>query len=331
MNVITKNPPVQSDLEARIVRVSRPCREHVSVEVLAPAFPEVAAGQFAQLLCRDSRAFAPRELSWRDGERPLLDVANWEARSAYLRRPFSIADFWCDRDGAAHLLFISRNIGVGTAWLDGLRAGDLLNLTGPLGRGFRVPAGDWPLLLVGGGVGIPPLLLLARQLSDAGRRDVTLIFGAMSRELFPVGLRGEPARDGVAADCLQLPGRARYPAIVTTDDGTLGLRGRVTDALALWHAERARSGASRAQPAGPAAHVLACGPEGMLAALARQTRALGLGCQLCIERQMGCGLGTCLSCVVRVRDAARPAGWRWALSCSEGPVFDRDALYEYGA
>jgi dihydroorotate dehydrogenase electron transfer subunit len=64
----------------------------------------------------------------------------------------------------------------------------------------------------------------------------------------------------------------------------------------------------------------------MLRAVAGLTRELKLDCQLCIERQMGCGLGACLSCIVRVHDTSKSQGWRWALACEEGPVFDRDQL-----
>jgi dihydroorotate dehydrogenase electron transfer subunit len=67
----------------------------------------------------------------------------------------------------------------------------------------------------------------------------------------------------------------------------------------------------------------------MLRAVARLTAQLGLQCQLCVERNMGCGIGACLSCVVRVRDAQREAGWRWALACVDGPVFPRDELLDY--
>jgi dihydroorotate dehydrogenase electron transfer subunit len=67
----------------------------------------------------------------------------------------------------------------------------------------------------------------------------------------------------------------------------------------------------------------------MLKAVAQLTRELGLPCQLCVERNMGCGVGTCLSCVVRRRDARRPEGWSWALACTDGPVFERDELLDY--
>lgn len=318
----TDQPPRRcAAASASVVQVARPCREHVRIECAVRDFAEPLPGQFAQLLCRDPDPAEPRELTWSDNAPSLLSGADWRECSAYLRRPFSIADAWRDRDGLAHLVFISRAVGVGTGWLDRLRPGDTLNLTGPLGRGFDLPALPRPLLLVGGGVGIPPLLLLSRRLAQMAWRDVVAIFGAASADLLPVPLLAEPDGRGAATRCIELPGGAAFPAIVTTDDGTLGLRGRVTDALRAW--------VETAGEAAGGAVVMACGPEGMLAALSRQTRELGLACQLCIERQMGCGLGTCLSCVVRVRDASRPAGWRWALSCTEGPVFERDALYDY--
>lgn len=211
---------------------------------------------------------------------------------------------------------ISRNVGIGTHWLDTIQEGSTLNLTGPLGRGFRLPDADRPVLLVGGGVGIPPLLYTARCLHESGHRNVRIIFGAMSEDLFPVPMTDEPAPDGSARPCLLLPGGARYEAVVTTDDGSAGMRGRVTDAM------------RRLKPS-EVPLVLACGPDAMLRAVADLTRSLDWPAQLCIERNMGCGIGTCLSCVVRHVDNERPEGWRWALACTDGPVFARDDLVEY--
>jgi dihydroorotate dehydrogenase electron transfer subunit len=117
-----------------------------------------------------------------------------------------------------------------------------------------------------------------------------------------------------------MAGRVRYPLIVTSDDGSLGLRGRVTDGLERWAGRRGGEAAPL---------VCACGPTPMLRAVSQLCARLGIEAQLCIETTMACGLGTCLSCVVRVHDAAREAGWRWALSCSEGPVFSRERLLDY--
>lgn len=309
-----------SAVRARVAACVPICHEHVQLDVVLPVFPASVPGQFVQLLCRADDEVAPGVLEWHEDCLPTWSSPDVTERSAYLRRPFSLADHWRDTDGATHLGVISHSVGSGTRWLARLRPGDTLNLTGPLGRGFEIPGDARPLVLVGGGVGIPPLLYLARRLHELGRTDVTVILGARERNLLPVGLRQEPARDGTPTDCVALPGAAHCAATVTSDDGSIGLRGLVTDALGQWHARRRLTGP---------AMVYACGPAGMLRALAAQTRELGLGCQLCIERNMGCGLGTCLSCVVRARDATQPAGWRWALTCQEGPVFERDLLLDY--
>lgn len=307
--------------DARVVRCESLCHEHVEVEFTLPSFPDSLPGQFLQIACGDEPDERGATHEWRDGTFPTPRDRQWSEPTAYLRRPFSIADRWTGAGGAAHLTILSRAVGPGTAWLERLRADDALNITGPLGRGFALPERtDLPVVLVGGGVGVPPLLYLARALHARGWRDVTLIFGATTRALVPLRLGTLPPTDGEPSRCAQLPGDAPYPTIVSTDDGTLGLRGRATDALCSWRAQR--GDAARAA-------VYACGPERMLEATARLTRQFGWDAQLCIEKPMGCGLGTCLSCVVRVHDAQRPAGWRWALACTEGPCFARDRLVDY--
>lgn len=302
--------------DAKVVQVDPICRDHVRIELTAPDFPASAPGQFLELRCNQEFESWQRALSWTEGSFPPFSDPSWHGRVPYLRRPFSIADQY-EVDGVPRVAVISRKIGPGTDYLDHLRPNTTLNISGPLGIGFRIPEVGRPLLLVGGGVGIPPLLYLSRVLWAQGHRDVCAIFGAMSRDLFPVALRQEPARDAEPSRCLTLPGDAAFSALVTTDDGTLGMRGRVTDAIATF-ATHLKSPI-----------VFACGPDRMLHALARLTRERGWDCQLCIEKNMGCGVGTCLSCVTRVVDTAKPNGWRWALTCSDGPVFDRDQLVEF--
>jgi len=309
-----------SAVHARVASCLPICHEHVRIEAALPEFPPSVPGQFVQVLCRDAGAPATDVLEWHEQRLPKWAGPDTQQRSAYLRRPFSLADHWVDADGATHLCVVSHTVGVGTRWLAQVQVGDTLNLTGPLGRGFSIPADDRPLVLIGGGVGIPPLLYLARHLHATGHRDATVIFGARQQNLLPVECRPAPARNGTPTECLLYPGGARFPTTIASDDGSVGLRGLVTDALRQWH--------DRRRPTGPVT-VFACGPEGMLKAIAALTRELGLACQLCIERSMGCGLGTCLSCIVRARDAAQPAGWRWLLACQDGPVFDRDVLLDY--
>lgn len=308
-------------VDARVVRVDHICREHVAIDVTLRQFPPSEPGQFLELRCHDEPTSAGRSLTWPSDGFPSLSGPAWDTPQPYLRRPFSIADHRDAPRGAVHLTVISRTVGRGTQWLERLRPGDDLNLTGPLGRGFAIPEANVPIVLVGGGVGIPPLLYLTRRLHERGYRDVLAIFGAARADLLPVKLLAPPDERGVPRPCLALPGGASFPAIVTTDDGSAGLRGLATDGLRLWHAQRGED-ARRAV-------VVVCGPDAMLRAAARLTSELGMACQLCIERNMACGLGTCLSCVVRVRDAARPAGWRWALACTDGPVFPRDELFDY--
>ena len=306
--------------DARVFARTRVCREHARIELIALGFPPSEPGQFLQVQCLAAQPPDGQTLAWPGGGFPSLsDVSAWGQRQPFLRRPFSIADQWCDDNGQTHIVLISRNVGPGTAWLDQLAAGDSLNITGPLGHGFEIPQNAVPIVLVGGGVGIPPLLFLSRRLFELGHSDVTVVFGATSRDLLPVQLVAAPATDGGPLHCAELPGNAPFPAIITTDDGSLGLHGLVTGGLRRWH----QSGDGRSMRE---AVVFACGPERMLNAVGALTRELGICCQLSVERNMGCGLGTCLSCVVRVRDPRAPSGWRWALSCSEGPVFDRDQL-----
>jgi dihydroorotate dehydrogenase electron transfer subunit len=307
-------------VDARVAATWTICRDHVGVELLLREFPASQPGQFLQLRCGAADHENGHILDWRAGGFPSLDESNdWRQREPFLRRPFSIADQRRDDDGQTHIVIISRNVGPATARLERLVPGDALNITGPLGHGFEIPSDPVPMMLVGGGVGIPPLLYLARRLSELGHRDMILILGATTRELLPVHLVTQPASDGQPLPCVELPGDAPFGTIVTTDDGSLGMPGLVTDGLRQWHSRR---------PAGNArgAIVFACGPAAMLKAVAELTRKLELDCQLSIERNMACGLGTCLSCVARVRDETRPEGWRWALACLEGPVFQREQL-----
>ena len=305
-------------VDARVVANSTLCREHVAIEIALSGFPHSEPGQFLHLKCASPSLPTTHALTWPEDGFPSLDACD---DAAFLRRPFSIADRWDDEDGTAHVLIIARTVGRGTHWLARLKSGESLNVTGPLGRGFTIPRAACSFALVGGGVGIPPLLYLARRLHESGQRDVTMVIGAATRELLPVRMLGDPAHDGTARACVALPGGAQFPAIVTSDDGSIGLRGLTTDGLRVWNEQRAAGGR--------AAAVLACGPEPMLRAVAALTREFGVDCQLCIERTMGCGLGTCLSCVVRVRDGSRPDGWRWAQACTDGPVFSRDDLLDY--
>ncbi len=196
-----------------------------------------------------------------------------------LRRPFSVAR----RDvTAGTLTLIYRVVGEGTARLADRRPGDRMDVLGPLGRGFRMLPGKIPLL-VGGGVGIAPLIFLAEEARRTGRQ-VELLAGARTAAL----LVGEEDLREFGVECC--------PA---TDDGSRGYRGPVTGLVAGRLDGRA---------------VYASGPPAMLRQV--QLLAESVPAQLCIEGVMACGVGACLGCSCRTRDGGR------RLVCTDGPVFD---------
>ena len=308
-------------MSARVVGNVNSCHEHFTLELEFAHFPQSTPGQFVQILCSDGADCHAETHHLYQRQRVRLDSREWRDESAFLRRPFSIADRKDDDRGRTRILIIHRAIGKGTRWLERLDTGDTVNVTGPLGRGFSMPEPNQRTVLIGGGVGIPPLLYLARVLHERGHTKMLAVFGARSRDLFHVDRLCEPPRTVDPAACLRFPHGADVPALVTTDDGSLGIHGRVTDALATWHRQT--------REASQNVFVVACGPEPMLQSVARLTRELNLACELCIERMMGCGLGTCLACAARVRDPNSETGWRYALTCIEGPVFKRDFVLDF--
>lgn len=199
-------------------------------------------------------------------------------------------------EGADTLELVVSAHGPGTDWVTRRRPGDVLDVVGPLGRPFPAPEVGAPAVLVGGGYGSAPLLWLARDLREAGHR-VDVVLGAASQDrLFGV----QEAADAVGA--------ARVH--VTTDDGTAGLRGRVTDALV----PLARDGVA----------VYACGPMAMLRAVHAVAAAAGGTSWLAVEESMACGIGVCMTCVLPVR--GEDGVTRMTRSCVEGPTFDGDRV-----
>jgi dihydroorotate dehydrogenase electron transfer subunit len=113
-------------------------------------------------------------------------------------------------------------------------------------------------------------------------------------------------------------GEAGVPVVVSTDDGSVGLRGWVTDAMNRY---------DEANPVDPSELVVyTCGPEPMMKAVATWCARRDIDCQVCMERNMACGMGTCQSCVVPCREGKLDDAWRYRLCCSDGPVFDRRVL-----
>lgn len=217
-----------------------------------------------------------------------------------LRRPFSVFEVLRDAAGSpSGISVLCKRIGPGTTRLYEAAAGDRLSVLGPLGKPFSLvspPAEGW---MVAGGVGLAPFATLTEALMETGA-NMRLFYGGRTRaDLFYLDWF---ASRGVSLD-------------LATEDGSLGARGRVTAPL---------DEALGAHAAGPPVTLYACGPEPMLKAVAGLARAHGCPSQLSTERIMGCGLGGCYSCVVRVRDAGGTP--HFVRSCLNGPVFNGDDL-----
>jgi len=186
--------------------------------------------------------------------------------------------------------------GKGTAWLAERRAHDPVDIVGPLGRPFALPKEPVTATLVGGGYGSAPLFSLAEQLRGRGCR-VDFVLGAASEPRLFGALEAKRMSTQVA---------------ITTEDGSLGEQGRVTDVLP---AMIRRSGAEV---------VYACGPMGMLRAVHTIAEAYGAHSQCAVEESMACGIGVCMTCVLPV--IGDDGQTRMLRSCVEGPVFRGDRV-----
>ncbi len=270
----------------------------------------------------DSREILPRQWlqsfhapSLSSGSRAgqFVHVRPGDFSGVILRRPFSFNTI----DPTTGVITIHyRAIGRGTDWFTHLRAGDSVDMLGPLGRPFEVDPRSRHLLLIAGGLGIAGVRMLADEAIQDGRQVVLLFGAASAAEVYPSNL---------------LPDEVEY--IVATDDGSLGHRGYVTDLVPEYEAW--------------ADQAFACGPAPMLAALARlaagRRERLGVAklgrkgggrvdavgssaarrksfLQVSMEQNMGCAVGACLGCVV-MSTSGQPQR-----VCREGPVFAADEL-----
>ncbi|MCF6410501.1 dihydroorotate dehydrogenase electron transfer subunit [Pseudalkalibacillus salsuginis] len=207
-----------------------------------------------------------------------------------LRRPISICDVDFDRKQCTILY---RAEGEGTLLLSQKRKGDRLDVLGPLGNGFPLDtiAEGETAVLIGGGIGVPPLYYLSKKLVERNVRVVHVLGFASKKDAF-------------YADAFEQLGTTA----VTTIDGTLGYQGFVTDYM---------------KQEAPAYDVLySCGPTPMLKAIEEQLnpdRAY-----FSLEERMGCGIGACFACVCSVKDD--PTGHRYRKICSDGPVFPQGVI-----
>ncbi|WP_018084914.1 dihydroorotate dehydrogenase electron transfer subunit [Desulfurispora thermophila] len=256
--------------------------------LLAPPIAAAARpGQFVHLSCRAAGSYDP-----------------------LLRRPLSI--FAADgQRGTVSLLY--RTEGRGTAWLAALPAGARVDVLGPLGHGFdlaKAGAGR-PALLVAGGMGVAPLHFLACKLKNQPEPvEIIFFYGAGEKNQLLL-------LDRLSVLASEL--------IISTDDGSLGQAGPVTEPLAAYLSGR------------PAGVIYSCGPRPMLAAVAELATRYDLPCEVSLEEKMACGVGACLGCACRTyRVAGRTntsgeAGEAeqppYSLVCTDGPVFDARVVF----
>lgn len=221
--------------------------------------PQVAGqagpGQFISVYCRDGARILPR--------------------------PISICEI--DRENG-RLRIVYRVAGAGTAEFSACKAGDFLEIMGPLGNGF--PLGGKRAFLIGGGIGIPPMLELGKQLEG----DVQFVLGYRDSQTF---LKDEMERYG--------------RVYVATEDGSAGTAGNVLDAI---------------RENGLTADVIyACGPTPMLRAVKAYAQETGITCYISLEERMACGIGACLACVCQSKDVDEHSHVHNKRICKDGPVF----------
>ena len=231
----------------------------LKLEPIEGELPEILPGQFVQ-----------------------VEVSN--SKTTYLRRPISVNFVDYEK---RELWLLVRKVGEGTAALIEKRDGEIVNIVLPLGNGFGIEGKQ--MLLIGGGVGVAPLLYLGKNAQEQGV-GVKFLLGARS-----------------ASDLLELDEFAKYGEVyVSTEDGSMGEKGFVTQ-----HSVLAETDAFD--------HISCCGPAPMMKAVAKIAREKGVACDVSLENVMACGIGACLCCVEDTTEGN-------VCVCKEGPVFNIERL-----
>lgn len=250
-------------LDLQVTRIEHPSERYLLIVATNPAgpLPAMLPGQFAQLRIDDSA-------------------------ETFLRRPISI--HYVDRE-KNEISFLVQKVGNGTRSLEKKCPGSTLNAVLPLGNGFTMPtSAEQKVLLVGGGVGIAPLLYMGAEMKRMGAKPVFLL-GARSK-----------------ADLLRLDAyRACGDVYVTTEDGSEGEKGFVT-MHSILQKEKFDN-------------IAVCGPKPMMMAMASYAKKAGTPCEVSLENMMACGLGACLCCVENTVKGN-------VCVCKEGPVFPIEML-----
>lgn len=209
-------------------------------------------------------------------------------KSKLLPRPISLCGI--DREkGTLRLVYRVTGQGTGTEEFSRLKEGDTVKLLGPLGNGFTVESGK-KAFLIGGGIGVPPMLQLAKEMRAAGE-NLQVVMGYRNADTF-----------------LLDEFEAVAETFVATEDGSLGTKGNVIDAIKN---EKLNADV-----------IYACGPTPMLRALKNYAEENNMVCYISMEERMACGIGACLACVCKSRDKDAHSNVNNKRICKEGPVFN---------
>lgn len=203
--------------------------------------------------------------------------------SRILRRPFSVSDVI---DDVLYIVYQVR--GAGTRTLSQLKPGDEIDVIGPLGKGFDVDKAKHRALVVGGGLGIAPMVYLAKNLGEKAR-----VFLGYKDQLFLMDEFNSP--------------------IVSTETGEYGYRGFITELV---------EGYLKQCDFTPDI-IYACGPVGMLKSIRALSQRYRIPCEISLEERMGCGIGACLVCSCKIKSGE---SWHYKRVCADGPVFTADEV-----
>lgn len=223
---------------------------------------EARPGQFVSVYCQDESRILPRPIS----------ICEIDKESGRIRLVYRVA-------------------GEGTKEFSEYDSGDTLEIVGPLGNGFPLDRGYEKVFLIGGGIGVPPMVELAKQLPG----EKLVISGYRGGELF---LKEELSRNA--------------ELYVATEDGSAGTKGNVIDAIRENHLT--------------ADAIFACGPMPMLKALKAYAQEQGIDCYLSLEERMACGIGACLACVCKSMDIDEHTNVKNKRVCKDGPVFAAEEI-----
>lgn len=249
-------------LDLKVVSVDKVSVKHVLLKLTSSQpLPEMLPGQFVEVRIDDTP-------------------------STMLRRPISIN--YVDYDKNEMWLLIAL-VGDGTRRMGKLQKGDTVNCILPLGNGFTMPVKqEQKILLVGGGVGVAPLLYFGKQIKDFGAEPIFLLGARSAQDLLEMELFSQMGR-----------------TYITTEDGSVGEQGFVTNHSILEQELFDQ--------------ISTCGPKPMMMSVARYARQKGINCEVSLENKMACGVGACLCCVEKTTKGNECV-------CKEGPVFNINQL-----